>query len=70
MHVWSTLYIVNTFESTSRMFTLLQKTKLKTVQLNVSKGYCGSESYAVLDDLNIDVRDGEFVNMEHCRNGD
>jgi ABC-type nitrate/sulfonate/bicarbonate transport system ATPase subunit len=52
------------------MFTLLQKTKLKTVQLNVSKDYCGSESYAVLDDLNIDVRDGEFVNMEHCRNGD
>ena len=63
-------YIVNTFESTSRMFTLSQKTKLKKVQLNVSKGYCGSEDYVILDDLNIDVKDGEFVNMEHCRNGD
>ncbi len=52
------------------MFTLSQKTKLKKVQLNVSKGYCGSESYVTLDDLNIDVKDGEFVNMEHCRNGD
>jgi len=52
------------------MFTLSQKTKLKTVQLNVSKGYCGSESYVVLDDLNIDIKDSEFVNMEHCRNGD
>ena len=46
------------------MFTLSQKTKLKKVQLNVSKGYCGSESYVTLDDLNIDVKDGEFVNME------
>ena len=52
------------------MFTLSQKTKLKKVQLNVSKSYCGSESYVVLDELNIDVKDGEFVNMEHCRNED
>jgi len=52
------------------MFTLLQKTKLKTVQLNVSKGYCGSESYVVLDDLNIDVRDGEFETWNTGRNGD
>ena len=52
------------------MFTLSQKTKLKTVQLNVSKGDSGSESYVVLDDLNIDIKDSEFVNMEHCRNGD
>jgi hypothetical protein len=48
------------------MFTLSQKTELKrTVQLNVSEDYCGSESYVVLDNLNIDVKDGEFVNMEH-----
>jgi hypothetical protein len=56
------------------MFRLSQKTELKrTVQLNVSKGYCGSESssgHVVLDNLNIDVKDGEFVNMEHYRNGD